>query len=48
VDTQSGNSGAGPDYVGVYVRFDHQWMTGLFGSTKTVTDITVMRIEPVS
>jgi hypothetical protein len=48
VDTQSGNSGAGPDYVGVYVRYDHKWMTGLFGSTKTISDTTVMRIEPVS
>ena len=47
-NTLSGNSGAGPDYVGVYVKVRHAFVTGLFGSARTITDTTVMRIEPVA
>ena len=36
-----------PDYVGVWIKAEHEYFTGLFGSAKTLTDQTVMRIEPV-
>lgn len=35
-----------PDYVGVWVQVNHDWVTGLFGRTLTFRDETVMRIEP--
>ncbi|KAA0236006.1 MAG: hypothetical protein JJLCMIEE_00659 [Acidimicrobiales bacterium] len=36
----------GPDYLGVYISYDHDLVTGLFGATFTITDHTVMRLEP--
>ena len=36
----------GPDYLGVYLSYDHDLVTGLFGATITITDHTVMRLEP--
>lgn len=42
VDSQS----AGPDYVGVYVRVTHDFVTGMFGASRTLTDEVVMRVEP--
>jgi hypothetical protein len=40
-------TGAGPDYVGVWLHASHTWVSGLFGATGlTLTDSTVMRIEP--
>jgi Flp pilus assembly protein TadG len=36
----------GPDYVGVYINATHPWITGLFGSTITMTNNTVAQIEP--
>ena len=35
-----------PDYVGVWVKVNHRWVTGLFGSTVSFKDSTVMRMEP--
>jgi hypothetical protein len=35
------------DYVGVYVKAQHQYVTKLFGSTRTLQDHTVMRFEPI-
>jgi hypothetical protein len=35
-----------PDYVGVYVKARHSFITGLFGSGMDLTDEIVMRIEP--
>ena len=32
----------------VYVKVRHAFVTGLFGSARTLTDTTVMRIEPVA
>lgn len=42
----SSNSGTGPDYVGVYMRLDHEWLTGMFGDSSRVTDQAVVKIEP--
>ncbi len=36
----------GADYLGIWVRVDHPFVTKMFGSTFTLTDKTVMRIEP--
>jgi hypothetical protein len=35
------------DYVGVYVKAQHQYVTKLFGATRTLQDHTVMRFEPI-
>jgi hypothetical protein len=45
--TQSGTASSGPDYIGVWVKTTHNWLTG-FVSTKptTITDQAVFRIEP--
>ena len=43
-----GSSFAGDvDYVGVYVKLDHQFVTGFFGNGMTLTENTIMRMEPV-
>ena len=39
-------NGGPPDYVGVWVKARHNFITGLFGANLTFTDQTVMRIEP--
>lgn len=37
-----------PEYVGVFVEVVHPWITGLFGQTITLTQVSVTRIEPTS
>ncbi len=37
---------AGTDYLGVWIRVHHHFITGVFGSSTTITDDAVMRIEP--
>jgi Flp pilus assembly protein TadG len=39
-------AGDGPDYVGVWISYDHNWVTKMFGNTKTFTDQSVVRLEP--
>lgn len=34
--------------VGVYLKADHKFLTGLFGSTMTVSDYAVLKFEPVA
>ncbi|MBK5223973.1 MAG: pilus assembly protein [Acidimicrobiia bacterium] len=36
----------GPDYLGVYIRLKHDFITGVFGNEMTITDRSVMRLEP--
>jgi hypothetical protein len=43
---RSAANGGPPDYVGVWVRVRHAYVTGLFGSARTLTDELLMRIEP--
>ena len=38
----------GPDYVGVYMRVEHKWVTKLFGSVKTLENKSIIRLEPRS
>lgn len=35
------------DYVGVWIKARHDMLTGMFGSARTITEKTVMRLEPV-
>lgn len=35
------------DSIGIWVKATHKMLTGFFGSTSTLTDHTVMRLEPV-
>lgn len=43
---QSSNRGLGPDFVGVYMKVDHEWLTKIFGNSREVTDLSVIRMEP--
>jgi hypothetical protein len=36
------------DYVGVYLRVRHEFVTGMFGSGVTITERSIMRLEPMS
>jgi hypothetical protein len=44
--TREDSQAVGPDYIGVWVRTTHGFVTKLFGPSKTITDHVVMRIEP--
>jgi hypothetical protein len=35
-----------PDYVGIYIKAVHKYYTGLFGSSVTITDTSIGKIEP--
>ncbi len=45
VVSASGNSGAGPDYLGIYVQVLHPSATGLFGPSFTFKQSMVLKIE---
>lgn len=36
----------GTDYVGVWMKVEHPWLTRMFGNTVTLTDQSVIRLEP--
>lgn len=36
----------GPNYVGVWVKVEHKWVTRMFGTTVQLTDQSVIRLEP--
>jgi hypothetical protein len=44
--TRIDSQAVGPDYVGVWVKTTHGFVTKLFGSSRAITDSVVMRIEP--
>jgi Flp pilus assembly protein TadG len=44
--TRQDSQAIGPDYIGVWVKTTHGFITKLFGSSRTITDDVVMRIEP--
>lgn len=35
-----------PDYVGVWMKVQHPWITRMFGTTVTLTDSSVIQLEP--
>lgn len=47
-DARSDNNRAGPDYVGVWMKVKHPWVTRMFGADTTMTDQSVIQIEPRS
>lgn len=44
--TRSDSQALGPDYIGVWVKTTHGFVTNLFGSSRVISDHVVMRIEP--
>ncbi|MDZ7732528.1 MAG: hypothetical protein U5R31_04910 [Acidimicrobiia bacterium] len=38
----------GPDYLGVYIEVSHDYTTGLFGNSLTLSDQAITRLEPLS
>jgi len=40
------NRTLGPNYVGVWVKVEHKWVTRMFGSAVQLTDQSVIRLEP--
>lgn len=46
IDARSGNSNTGPDYVGVYIKANHEWVAKIFGNDTTLTEKSVIQIEP--
>jgi hypothetical protein len=45
-DRLTDNNYNGPDYVGVYMRIRHEWLTGIFGEGRFIDDQSVVKIEP--
>ena len=39
-------NGSGTEFVGVWMKVNHHWITGMFGSEKDLTDQSVIRLEP--
>ena len=39
-------AGGGTEFVGVWMKVEHPWLTRMFGSTVTLTDHSVIRLEP--
>ena len=38
---------ASTDYIGVYVKYTHRYVTKMFGETRTVRERAVYRLEPI-
>lgn len=39
-------TGTGTEYVGVWMKIEHDWVTKMFGNTVDLTDSSVIRLEP--
>jgi hypothetical protein len=44
--TRIAKASTGPDYVGVYIRTKHSYLTGMFGNQTDLEATTILRIEP--
>jgi hypothetical protein len=42
----SGATRLEPDFVGIYMRVEYRYLTGLLGSTRTINDNSITLIEP--
>jgi hypothetical protein len=38
----------GVEYIGIHIQTSHDYITGLFGGTKTLTETRILRLEPES
>ena len=45
--TLNASLGQEPTYLGVYIQTTHNYVTGLFGSSRTVAEKAVFRFEPI-
>lgn len=39
-------TGSGTEFVGVWMKVRHRWVTKMFGSNRDLTDSSVIRLEP--
>jgi hypothetical protein len=46
--TVSAAGNTGTTVVGVYLKAHHNWLTGMFGTTKSMSDRAVMKFEPLT
>lgn len=37
---------AGVEYIGIYIQTRHQFISGMFGNGKDLTETTILRLEP--
>ncbi len=44
--SREAQASVGPDYVGVFVRTKHDYLTGMFGAQTDLEATTILRIEP--
>lgn len=44
--TRIASQATGTDYVGIHIEYSHAWLTGLFGTSKDLTDNITFRVEP--
>jgi len=42
---QEGASGP-PDFLGIYIEYRHNWITGLFGNAITIRETKITKLEP--
>ena len=35
-----------PDYLGIYIEYQHDWVTGLFGNSITMGETKITKLEP--
>ena len=35
-----------PDFVGIYMRIEYRYLTGLLGESRTITDNSITMLEP--
>ena len=40
------STGTGAEYIGVWIKIEHAWVTRMFGEVITLTDESVIRLEP--
>lgn len=46
-NTYVNNTSGDPiDYIGIYIEYEYQYITGMFGSAASFSDQTVLRLEP--
>lgn len=44
--TRIASQAAGTDYVGIHIEYSHDWVTGLFGTKRDLTEDVIFRVEP--
>lgn len=47
LDQQACGDTVAHDWIGVYIRAEHEWVSGFFGDKTRMDEYTVMRLEPM-